>query len=44
MFTHKNNEESRKDKDVKVDEIGGLGQVAVMANGYRVSSGVMKVL
>lgn len=44
MFTHKNNEELSKDKNVKVNEIGGSGRVAVMAHGYRVSSGLMKVL
>lgn len=44
MFTHKNNEDSSKEVDRKVNEMGVLEQVVVTANGYKLSSEVMKIL
>lgn len=42
MFTHKNNE-SNKDKDTKVNKMGGVGISGSEAKGYRVSSEAMKI-
>lgn len=44
MFTHKNNEDSSKEENRKVNEMGVLEQVVVTANGYKLSSEVMKIL